>query len=63
VHHLNAKIPFYRLPEAMQHFPELQNCKVTTLRLKDVRKCLSLKVWDPEQNRMIGLKEIRKETA
>src|SRR5206468_12958383 len=59
IHHLNARIPFYRLAEVMEHFPELQNCKVTSLAFKDVKACLQLKVWDPDQNKMIGIKELR----
>jgi len=58
IHHLNARIPFYRLPEVMEKFPELQQCKTTSLKLRDVSACFRLKVWDPEQNRMIGLKEL-----
>jgi omega-6 fatty acid desaturase (delta-12 desaturase) len=59
VHHLNSRIPFYRLPEAMAAIPELQNGKITTLNPSDIVKCLRLKVWDPEQNKMIGMSEIR----
>ena len=58
IHHLNAKIPFYRLPEVMDHFPELQRPKVTTLNPKEIAACLRLKLWDPEHNRMISLDEI-----
>lgn len=58
IHHLNARIPFYRLPEVMNHFPELQQCKTTSLKFKDISACFRLKVWDPEQNRMIGLREL-----
>ena len=57
IHHLNSKIPFYRLPEAMASIPELQVAKVTTLNPSDIIKCLKLKVWDPETNRMIGFDE------
>ena len=60
IHHLNSKIPFYRLPEAMAAIPELQKAKVTTLRPKDMIACLRLKVWDTEQNRMIGFDEMEK---
>lgn len=59
IHHLNAKIPFYRLPEVMAHFPELQSPVSTTLHPKDIAACLRLKVWDPEQGRMIGFKEMK----
>ena len=58
VHHLNSKIPFYRLPEAMAAIPELQRAKKTTLRPNDIAACLRLKVWDAEKNKMIGFKEM-----
>lgn len=58
IHHLNSKIPFYRLPEAMAQVPELQQVKVTTLKPTDIAACLRLKVWDPEQNKMIGFEEL-----
>jgi len=54
VHHLNAAIPFYRLPEAMQALPELQHPGTTSLAPKDIAACFALKVWDPEQNKMVG---------
>lgn len=58
VHHLNSKIPFYRLPEAMKAIPELQTAKKTTLKPSDIIACLKLKVWDADQNRMIGFDEM-----
>ena len=53
VHHLNAQIPFYRLPEAMASLEELQAPGITTLKLGDVLACLRLKLWSPEQNRFV----------
>ncbi len=58
IHHLNSKIPFYRLPEAMAAIPELQVAKVTSLKPSDISACLKLKVWDADQNRMIGFDEM-----
>jgi acyl-lipid omega-6 desaturase (Delta-12 desaturase) len=58
IHHLNSKIPFYRLPEVMSHFEELQNCKRTSLKIKEVIACLRLKIWDQDTHRMVGLSEI-----
>jgi len=55
VHHLNSRIPFYRLPEAMKALPELQDVKTTSLHPADVWSCLRLKVWDVEKQRMVGL--------
>ncbi len=55
IHHLNSRIPFYRLPEVMRAFPELQNPPVTSLNPKDIIACFKLKVWDPELNKMTGI--------
>ena len=58
VHHLNSRIPFYRLPEAMKAIPELQNVNRTSLFPSDIIKCLRLKAWDPEKNKMVGYEEM-----
>lgn len=55
VHHLNAKIPFYRLPEALGKMPELQVAKTTSLNPMEVIRCLRLKLWDVEQRQMIPM--------
>jgi omega-6 fatty acid desaturase (delta-12 desaturase) len=55
IHHLNAKIPFYRLPEAMRALPELQHPKSSSLSPCDIWTCLRLCVWDVEAQRMIPL--------
>jgi acyl-lipid omega-6 desaturase (Delta-12 desaturase) len=57
VHHLNHRIPFYRLHEAMAAMPELQNPGRTSWRLRDIRACLALYVWDPRQERMLTYAE------
>ena len=58
VHHLNSRIPFYRLKEAMLKIPALQNAKVSTAKIKDINACLRLKIWDPEANKMLTMKEV-----
>jgi len=58
VHHLNARIPFYRLPEAQRALPELQQPKITSLSPLDIYRCLRLKVWDVETQQMIGFREL-----
>lgn len=55
IHHLNARIPFYRLPEVLREMPELQTPKITTLHPRDILRCLRLKVWDVELQRMVPL--------
>ena len=57
VHHMNHRIPFYRLPEAMKAIPELQNPGRTSWAIRDIRACLRLALWDPEQQKMISHKE------
>ena len=54
VHHLNHRIPFYRLPEAMAGIPELREPHgVTSLSPRDIIACFRQKLWDPDQNRMV----------
>ena len=53
VHHLNAHIPFYRLPEAMAQLEELQSPGTTSLHPLAVYRCLRLKLWDPEGQRLV----------
>ncbi|MHC5010802.1 MAG: fatty acid desaturase family protein [Planctomycetota bacterium] len=54
VHHLNPRIPFYRLPAAMAGTPELQHPVVTTLSPRTIVSSFRLKLWDPERGRMVG---------
>ncbi len=54
VHHLNAKIPFYRLPEAMAGIPELQSPTTTSLHPRDVLACLRLKLWDEDSETLVN---------
>lgn len=60
IHHLNARIPFYRLPEVFKAIPALQKAKTTSLMPLEMVRCLRLKVWDPEKGRLIGFRELRK---
>ena len=53
IHHINSRIPFYRLPEAMKSIPELQKAKTTSLNPSDIISCFRLKVWDPSLNKMV----------
>lgn len=55
VHHVNHKIPFYRLKEAMEDMPELHHPKRTTLKISDIISCLRLQVWDNEKGRMMPI--------
>jgi omega-6 fatty acid desaturase (delta-12 desaturase) len=55
VHHMNHRIPFYRLPEAMAAIEELQHPRgVTSLAPSEIAACFKLKLWDPDQGRLVG---------
>ncbi len=56
IHHLNSRIPFYRLPEVLEAIPELQLPKTTSLWPTDIIRCLRLKVWDVEAQKMVGVR-------
>jgi omega-6 fatty acid desaturase (delta-12 desaturase) len=57
IHHLNAKIPFYRLPEAMAGLQELQKPASTTLHPKDVLACFRSNLWDPNLERFVSYRD------
>lgn len=59
VHHTNARIPFYRLPEAYAAFPAFHTDKTTSLHPRDVWACLQMKAWDPVAHKMVTLEELR----
>lgn len=58
VHHLNSRIPFYKLPEAMAGMPELQHAFTTSWHPIEMMRCFQLKLWDSERGQMITLKQL-----
>jgi omega-6 fatty acid desaturase (delta-12 desaturase) len=54
VHHLNHKVPFYRLPEVMAAMPELQVPGRTSWLPQDVAACFACKLWDPKAGKFVG---------
>jgi len=56
IHHLNHRIPFYRLPETFRAIPELRTAKTTSLHPREILRCLRLKVWCVESQRMVGVR-------
>ena len=63
IHHLNVRIPFYRLPEAMQAVPELQSPVTITLSLKDILACFRCCLWDEGLQRMVSYREFSRGAA
>ncbi len=51
VHHLNSRIPYYRLPEVLRDHPALVS--VRRLTLMESFACVKLRLWDENQNKMV----------
>lgn len=57
VHHLNARIPNYRLEEVMRAHPEFQS--VTRITMRDAWRLLGLALWDEERGELVAFRELR----
>ncbi|MBK5278727.1 MAG: fatty acid desaturase [Bacteroidia bacterium] len=60
VHHLNSRIPFYRLLETLRSMPELGSAPTTSWELTEIIKCFRLKLWDPERGQMVTLRQLKR---
>ena len=56
VHHLNSRIPYYRLPRVLRDHPELRD--VGRLTLLQSFRCVRLVLWDETQRRLVSFREI-----
>jgi acyl-lipid omega-6 desaturase (Delta-12 desaturase) len=57
IHHLCSRIPFYRLPRALRHHPDLS--KIGRLTLSESLSCVRLVLWDEAARRLISFRELR----
>jgi omega-6 fatty acid desaturase (delta-12 desaturase) len=57
VHHLSARIPNYRLEQAMKAIPELQS--PTRVTVWDSFRLLGLTLWDEAEQRLVSFREAR----
>ncbi|MCF4124462.1 fatty acid desaturase [Methylobacterium sp. SyP6R] len=57
VHHLNSRIPNYRLQECMDDHAMLG--QVGRLTLRDSLRCLGLALWDEDARRLVGFSRVR----
>jgi omega-6 fatty acid desaturase (delta-12 desaturase) len=57
IHHLDARIPNYRLQQCHDANPALQ--RVHEFSLRDSGACLHAKLWDEEQGKMVGFEAVR----
>ena len=63
IHHLNVRIPFYRLPEAMDAIEALQSPVTISLSLKDIKACFRCCLWDEGLQRMVSFREFARASA
>ena len=59
VHHLNSRIPFYRLPEVLRDCPELD--EAGRLTLWQSFKCVRLTLWDEHRKRLVSFRDMRRD--
>ena len=57
VHHLNSRIPFYRLPQVLRDLPEL--AEVKRLTLLESFRCVKYHLWDESSRRLVTFAEAR----
>lgn len=57
VHHLYARIPFYRLPEVLDDHPEL--AAINRVSLRESLAGLRMNLWDPKSRRLVSFAEAR----
>ena len=57
VHHLDSRIPFYRLGEVLREKPELKT--IGRVTIGESLKGLRLVLWDERQGRMVSFQEVR----
>src|SRR5665213_2006970 len=57
IHHLNVRIPFYRLSEAMAAIPALQSPITTSLSPREIVNCFRANLWDESGQRMVSYHE------
>jgi omega-6 fatty acid desaturase (delta-12 desaturase) len=59
VHHLNSRIPYYRLGEVLRNHPELAG--VGRLTLWQSLRCIRFALWDESARRLISFGALRKQ--
>ncbi len=57
VHHMSARIPYYRLGDVLRDNPALKN--VSRLTLMESLRCVRLALWDEDQLKMISFREAK----
>ena len=58
IHHINARIPNYKLQECLENFPDFQ--EVTQISMWDGIKTLRLSLWNEDDRRLVSFSEARR---
>ena len=58
IHHLNSRIPYYRLPQVLRDEPKMRAMGRLTM-LASIR-CVGLALWDESSRRLISFRELRR---
>lgn len=57
IHHLNSRIPNYRLPKIFAAHPAFQ--RVTRLTFRQSLRCISLALWDERQRKLVSFRHLK----
>jgi acyl-lipid omega-6 desaturase (Delta-12 desaturase) len=57
VHHLQSRVPFYRLPEILRDHPQLADAQRLTVR--ESLDCVGKQLWDEKTRRLVSFAEAR----
>jgi acyl-lipid omega-6 desaturase (Delta-12 desaturase) len=57
VHHLQSRVPFYRLPEILRDHPQLADAQRLTVR--ESLECVGKQLWDEKTRRLVSFAEAR----
>lgn len=55
VHHVDSKVPFYRLPEVLRERPELK--QIGRMTLMESFRCVKLRLWDEQRGKMVSFRD------
>jgi acyl-lipid omega-6 desaturase (Delta-12 desaturase) len=58
LHHLDSRIPNYRLQECLDHNPQMQ--AATRITLRDGLHCLRFALWDEDRGVMVGFGDLER---
>ena len=61
VHHLVSRIPYYRLHEVIENYPELG--KLGRITIKESLATVKLALWDEKRRKLVAFSELRNATS